>query len=254
MVLGAQLYTVRDRIKTLEGIESTLKSIASIGYTTVQVSGMGKIEPEKLREICDRFGLKIVITHTNPDRILAEPEAVAREHKILGCDLIGIGKMPQKYGFTVQGVKSFIADYMPAAKVFEKNGMRLMYHNHNYEFERVNGKLIIDLLAEGFDSELLGFTLDTYWVQAGGADPVEIIEKYSGRIPAVHLKDMTYRNSREASVMAPVGEGNMNWNRILPACERAGTKWALVEQDTCEEDPLVCLKKSFGYLHGLHLK
>jgi len=254
MVLGAQLYTVRELIQTPEGIESTLKKIAEIGYTTVQVSGIGKIEPEKLRAICDRLGLKIVITHTSPDRILEEPEAVISDHRILGCDLIGIGSMPGKYGFTVEAVKKFIGDYLPVAKIIAKNGMRLMYHNHNMEFERIGGKMILDMLAEGFDSELLGFTLDTYWVQAGGADPAEYLEKLSSRVPAVHLKDMGYRNSKKGQIMCPVGEGNINWNRIIHACEKAGAKWALVEQDVCEEDPLICLKKSFEYLHGQNLK
>lgn len=248
MKTGAQLYTVRDLMQTAEGMESTLKEIAKMGYKTVQVSGIGPYEPAWLRKLCDGLGLRIVITHTSPDRMLEDIDGVIKDHKILGCDLVGVGCMPGKYGFTLEGVKGFIRDFNPVAKSLAKAGMRLMYHNHNMEFDRIGGKLILDMLAEGFDSELLGFTLDTYWVQAGGGDPVQYLEKLAGRVPAVHLKDMGFRNAQHSFIMCPVGHGNMNWDRILPACEKAGVKWALVEQDTCEESPLVCLKKSFDYL------
>ena len=253
MVLGAQLFTVRELAKTPEQIDTVLKKIAEIGYTTVQVSGIGPIEPAKLRGICDRCGLRIVITHSSADRMLEDPEAVVKDHEILGCNLIGLGSLG-KYAYTEDGIRQFIRDFTPVAKTYARHGMRLMYHNHNMEFDRIGGKLIFDLLADAFDSELLGFTLDTYWVQAGGADPTEWLEKLSGRVPAIHLKDMAFHNEPKGQVMAPVGHGNMNWKRILPAAEKAGAQWALVEQDTCEEDPLICLQKSFEFLRSQNLR
>ena len=249
MILGAQLYTVRDQMKTPEAIEKGLKAIAGMGYQTVQVSGIGPIDPGRLRAVCDRLGLTIVITHNNADRLLHDTVGVIRENRTLGCGLVGIGSMPEKYRYSVEGCEQFIRDYTPVARQIAESGMKFMYHNHNFELEHFGGQTILDRLADGFDRDEVGFTLDTYWIQNAGGDPAACLEKLAGRVPAVHLKDMVY--AEKNVVMAPVGEGNMNWGRITEACEKAGTRWILVEQDTCREDPFICLKKSFGYLTSL---
>lgn len=248
MLLGAQLFTLRDEMKTPDAIEKGLHKVAAMGYRTVQVSGIGAIDPGRLRAICDREGLSIVITHTPQERLLHDIDAVIAEHKILGCGLIGIGSMPDAYRFSVEGCEQFIRDYTPVARKVADSGMRFMYHNHNFEFEKFGGRTLFDRLVEGFDPSV-GFTLDTYWVQNAGGDPAALLERLAGRVPAVHLKDMVYAD--RSVVMAPVGEGNMNWARITAACEKAGVQWALVEQDTCREDPFTCLEKSLRNLQKL---
>ena len=102
-----------------------------------------------MREICDENGLQIVLTHTDPNRILNDTEAVIREHDIMGCDYIGIGMMPQKYA-SPQWLWHFADDYKEAAKKIAAAGKLLMYHNHNIEFQRFHGKLVMDTLLESF--------------------------------------------------------------------------------------------------------
>ena len=92
----------------------------------------------------------------------------------------------------------------------------------------------------------MGFTLDTFWVQAGGGDPAQWIEKLSGRVPVIHLKDYAYGRQ-----MAVVGEGNINFGRVFEKAEAAGTQFMLVEQDDCHgEDPFECLRRSYEYLRS----
>lgn len=249
MILGAQLYTVTSYIQTEKDIRYTLKSIANMGYTTVQVSGMGKIAPTILREICDELSLKIVITHTNPERILNETDQVIREHEILGCDYIGIGGMPEKYR-TAAWYEHFAMDFKEPAKKIADAGKLFMYHNHNFEFEKIGGKRIIERLLEDFSPEEIGITLDTYWVQAAGADICEWIEILKDRIHCVHLKDMTVKGFQQ--LMAPVLEGNINFQAVLEAIEKAGTtKYLLVEQDVCQGSPFDCLQTSYNNLAKL---
>ena len=91
---------------------------------------------------------------------------------------------------------------------------------------------------------LLGFVPDTFWIQAGGGDPAAWIERLSGRVTCIHLKDYAYGRN-----FAPIGEGNLNWPRIFAAAEKAGTRYMLVEQDNCYgEDPFECLKRSYAFL------
>ena len=247
MQIGAQLYTLRTYLQTESDIRITLKKVAEMGYKVVQVSGVGKIDPGVLREICDENGLKIALTHNPAERILYDTDKLIEEHNILGCDYIGLGGMPEKYR-TDFWVEQFAKDYMDAAKKIAAAGKYFMYHNHAFEFERLpNGKLFIETLIETMPAELMGFTLDTYWVQAGGADPIQWIERLNGRLPCVHFKDMTAKGN--GPIMAPVGEGNLNWPAIIKKLEElGGTKYALVEQDTCQESPFICLKKSHDNL------
>ncbi len=243
MKIGAQLYTVRGSTQTLEGFSETLKRVADIGYKVVQVSGSCPFEAEWLKGELEKNGLTCAVTHTPADRLLGEPEKVAKEHKIFGCRYVGLGWN----AFTLEGGDTpdgFIEKYLPAAKKLHDGGVRFMYHNHDQEFKKVGGRLIFDILAEAFPEELMGFIVDAFWVQAGGGDPALWIKKLSGRCPCIHLKDYAYGRK-----FAPVGEGNMNFPAIFYAAEQAGVEYMLVEQDDCYgEDPLDCLKRSYEYL------
>ena len=115
MLLGAQSYTIRTYCQNEQDFRESMRRIADIGYTTVQLSGIGPIEPTILRDICDEAGLKIVLTHTNPDRVLNDTENVIREHDILGCKYIGIGSMPKGYR-SAEGIHGFEKDFTLPAK------------------------------------------------------------------------------------------------------------------------------------------
>jgi sugar phosphate isomerase/epimerase len=252
MILGAQTYTVRTYMQNERDIRFSLQKIAEIGYKTVQISAIGKIEPERLRAICDELGLKIVLTHSSEDRILNDTDALIREHDVLGCDYIGIGGMPERYRSSApEWAEHFAKDFTEPAKKIAAAGKLFCYHQHNFEFEKLpDGRRIMEMLLEEMPPELMGVTLDTYWIQAAGGDVCRWIERMGDRIPCVHLKDMTVHGFEPQ--MAPVMEGNMNFEAILKTLERIGTtKYLLVEQDTCRESPFVCLKKSYDNLARL---
>ncbi|MDR3121622.1 MAG: sugar phosphate isomerase/epimerase [Clostridiales bacterium] len=254
MVLGAQLYNLRQFTQSERDLELSLQKVAQIGYRTVQISGIGGgIPAERVRALCDRYALQITLTHTSPDRILNETEAVIREHDVMGCDYIGIGIMPDRYRCDAW-LDRFPTDFLPAARRIAAAGKLLMYHNHEFEFSKINGRRVIEYLAESFAPDEMGFTLDTYWVQAGGGDVCAWISALAGRIPCVHLKDMDVLPDRTV-VMAPIMEGNMNFPAILKALEAAGgVKYLLIEQDFCLESPFVCLEKSYRNLAALGYK
>lgn len=252
MKTGAQLYTVRDYIQTEKDFAYTVKKIAEIGYTTLQISAIGKnISATRIRNICDEYGIKIVLTHSNPDRILYDTDALIEEHQIMGCDYIGIGCMPDKYR-SAHWISHFADDYLEPARKIAAAGKLLMYHNHHFEFEKFHGKYMLEYLLEAFAPNELGITLDTYWIQAAGGDVCQWIEKLENRIPCVHLKDMSVEQS--SPHMAPVMEGNMNFPAILHALESSCCKYLLVEQDICQTSPFDCLKKSYENLSALGYK
>lgn len=252
MQIGAQFFTLRDHCKTLEDFSESLKKVADIGYRTVQISGVCPYEPEWLRDRLTETGLSCVITHTNQDRIADETQQVIADHAVFGCDYIGVGSMPGQLRHPGD-YDSFVERFRPAGEAIAAAGKRLMYHNHHFEFMKApDGKLYLEKLMEDFAPEALGFTLDTYWVQFGGGDPAAWLERLSGRVPCIHLKDMACVDFEQH--MAPVGEGNLNWPRILAAAEKAGAKYLLVEQDDCYgEDPFDCLRRSYQFLRAAGL-
>lgn len=255
MKTGAQLYTVRAYTQNERDFACTIGKIAEMGYQTVQLSAIGKeLKPERIREICDRAGLEIVLTHSDVNRILYDTDRLIAEHDILGCRYIGLGAMPDKYR-TPEWLWHFAEDFKEPAQKIAAAGKLLMYHNHNFEFrkfaaqgapEAAPDKRMIEYLTEWFSAQELGFTLDTYWVQAAGADVCQWIRILKDRIPCVHLKDMEM--TENGPVMAPVMEGNLNFPGILKELENSCCEYLLVEQDVCRTSPFDCLKTSYDNL------
>lgn len=249
MKIGAQFFTVRDFCKNLNGLSESLKKVADIGYKTVQISGVCDYEPQWLRDELAKNGLKCVLTH-KPLAVLKDSKKVCEDHRIFGCKNIGLGW----YGYSGENPDDnyprFKEIFTPIAKGIKENGGYFMYHNHDQEFIKLDGKAILHHIAEDFAPDELGFTLDTFWIQAGGANPAEYVEQFAGRIPCIHLKDYAYGRK-----MAVVGEGNINFDKVIAAAEKSAVEYLLVEQDDCYgENPFDCLKRSYDYLKAMGLE
>ena len=264
MKFGVQLYTLHDYTKTLEDFEETLRKVAEIGFKYVQVSGTCEFEPEWLKEKLEKYGLECVLTHTNPAKMFEDAKKVCDDHTVFNCDYIGLGGMPRLWNFddftSDEVVDKFVEEYLPIMETFKENGKYMMYHNHHYEFAKMsNGNFMWDELAKRIPANLMGFTLDTYWIQYGGKNPVKEIKKLAGRLPCVHFKDYAIaRGPRDPSIrFAPIGSGNLDWDEIIAACKESGVKYALIEQDNSfGAVPFECLKFSYDFLisKGLEAK
>lgn len=247
--LVAQLYTVRDFTQTPEDIKMTLKKVKEIGYSAVQVSGFGPIDPYHLKDLADETGVKIVVTHSDEYRMRNDFDALVKEHKLWDCKYVGLGSMPKDYPRDYDGYARFAREFSDIARKFADEGLKLVYHNHAFEFEKFRGKTGLEIIFDESDPEVFGFEIDTYWVQAGGADPVEWIKKVQGRMEVIHLKDMAIKERKQ--IYAEIGEGNLNWPKILKACDDIGVKWYCVEQDICPGDPFESLAISFNNLKAM---
>ena len=250
--IGAQLYTVRDFCQTLDDFADTLAKVADMGYKVIQVSGSCEYEPEWLREQLKKNGLTCELTHIELPDIIRDPDQLVADHNVYGCKQIGIGYMPPEYRGDPAKVEAFCNTFDAAAKRIRELGSTLMYHNHAFEYEdRGDGVHYMQMIADRFPADKLGFTLDTYWVQYAGYDVCAEIERLSGRLPVVHIKDMEILPDGTRRY-CPIGYGVQKYEEILPAFEKAGTKVAFVEQDEWfGRDPFDCLKTSFDYLHSI---
>ncbi|MGY8824916.1 MAG: sugar phosphate isomerase/epimerase family protein [Candidatus Latescibacterota bacterium] len=250
-VIAAQLYTLRDFTKTPDDIRDTFNKVSELGYEAVQVSGMGAIEPQALKDIADASGLQIIATHISYQRICDEPEAVIAEHILWGCKHVAIGGLPQEYR-NEEGFSRFATEASVAAQPLIDAGLTFSYHNHSFELQHFGNRTGMQMLVEDSNPATFSFEIDTYWIQHGGANPVTWLQKLSDRMHVVHLKDMAMDGSKQ--LFAEVGEGNLEWEAILAACRQAGIEWYIIEQDACQRDPFASLKMSLDNLRamGLH--
>ena len=258
--VAAQMYTVRDFTTTAVGLAQSLAKISEIGYPAVQMSGIGamagetpEVSPELARRMLDDNGLKCIATHRGWDSLAEDTEREIAFHHTLGCDFAAIGGLPQSYSARgAAGFSDFARDAAPVIARLKAAGIRFGYHNHAFEFERTGFQN--DLPRTRFDifidegGDDLYLELDLYWVSHAGLNPERLIERCAGRMPVIHVKDKEVADSEP--VMAPVGEGNLDWAYLLPACAAAGVEWYAVEQDTCRRDPFDCLRSSFWFLTG----
>lgn len=250
--LGFQLYTIRDFIKDPEFADLALAKVAKAGYSQIHTACVDEKDTEFI-DLVHKNGMSIVGTHYSFTKILEAPEQTMELHRAWGTTNVGIGAMPSDARKSLEGLKTFIDKFNKAAELYAKQGFKLTYHNHNFEFVRIDGKkTIMDLLYEGLDPATTSFVLDTCWVAAGGGDVTDWMEKLAGRIDILHLKD-TYLEKDEVKglthVITEVGNGSVAWDKVMDTAEKIGVKYYVVEQDkNWSPTPFDSLKMSADFL------
>jgi sugar phosphate isomerase/epimerase len=247
--LAAQLYTVRDHCQTAADLAATAKKIRAIGYPAVQLSGLGPISEKEIVTIMRDAGLGICATHEPSQEILDQPELSIARLQRLGCTLTAY-PFPRDVDFTKsEQVRTLVRKLDAAGEKFRAAGMVLGYHNHAIEFVKFEGAPVLDFIYANTGPLNLVGEIDTYWIHYGGGDVVEWCEKLRDRLPFIHLKDYGF-TAENKPTYCEIGNGTLNWKKIIRAAEASGCRWFIVEQDTCPGDPFDSLKLSFDYIRA----
>jgi sugar phosphate isomerase/epimerase len=265
--IGVQLYTVRDAIA--KDFDGSLAKVAAIGYKNVELAGFafdgGAVTyfgrtPQEMRAALDKHGLVAPSTHVNYTSLAPENfPKVLEASKVLGHKYIVNPWIEEEIRKQPGGWKSVTETFNRVGEASKKAGFQFGYHNHWFEFLPVDGKLPYDILLEGCDPDLVKMELDLCWITAAGADPVKYFEKYPGRFPLVHVKDLKKippvsaggaQNFGDTVDLTEVGSGIIDWKRILSHGEKAGIKLYIVEHDH-PKAPFDSIKTSYEYLQKL---
>ena len=239
--LALQLYTVRDLASN--DFPGTLERVAGIGYDGVEIAGVtGGMDAPDLKMLLDDLGLKVCGSHTGLDQLENDLDSVVEFNKTLGNEHVVVPYLGEDRRQGAQGWRETAAAMNAVGSRLKDVGLTLCYHNHSFEFQQFDGQFGLDIFYEACDPNLVQAELDTYWVQHGKQDPVAYIRKYAGRVPLVHLKDMS---AGDNPTFAEVGTGIMDFDGIVRAAQEAGTKWFIVEQDTTPGNPMVSARISF---------
>ena len=267
--LAIQLYSVRDDME--KDFEGTVKKIKELGYEGVEFAGLFGKSGLEVKALCDELDLVPVSAHVPYYDMLENPEAVLKDYQDLGCKYVVVPYLTEEcrpgtdgWNATVEGIRKIGA----AAK---EMGLQLLYHNHDFEFLKIDGKYALDILYDTIPADLLQTELDTCWVNVGGEEPAAYVEKYTGRAPVVHLKDFAGQKgngplykligieeeetdaSENTFEFRPVGSGCQDWKKIIASAEKAGAQWLVVEQDdpSMQKTPMECAEMSINYLKNL---
>ena len=265
--IALQLYSVRDDMEA--DFAGTLKKVKSFGYDGVEFAGLFGHTAEEVKKMCADAGVTPISAHVPYDE-LKKGDETFKTYAEIGCKYIVIPWINAEYLAGGEKNAEFYENVKKFGELANKHGMKLCYHNHDFEFEKVDGEYKIDLLYKAISPELLSTQLDTCWVNVGGENPADFVRKYNGRIEIVHLKDFAgtkggnmyaligndESKKKEASgtfEFRPVGSGLQNFPAILEACKEVNAKWVVVEQDqpSMGKTPLECAKTSIEYLKSI---
>ena len=244
--IGIQLYTVRDAM--LSDATGTLKQLAKIGYKELESARSAKgnyygLDPKEIKKITKDLGMTLRSGHVHIDENWQRSveQAVATGQDYLVCS-----SLPSK-GQTIENYKKVAEIFNKAAEDCKKAGLTFGYHNHEYEFEKEKGEILYDVLLNNTDPELVKMELDLGWVLVTGNDPVQYFEKYPGRFPLWHLKDMK-KNEPESTEF---GKGQIDIKRMMELAGQSGMKYFFVEQEEYANDPMESIRHNYNYLKKL---
>ncbi|HCD34362.1 MAG TPA: hypothetical protein DER01_18270 [Phycisphaerales bacterium] len=252
--VGAQMYTCHQHLKTAEDVKTSFEKISAMGYTCAQVSGIpaGTIETPALAQLLKDTGIECSVTHVPLD-MMKDTNKCVEYHQALGCKYTAIGGFfPQENQYDPKLWIDFAKEYNDIVAKLAEHGLTAGYHNHSHEWIHcTNGKTPIELIHENSNSNVW-FEIDVYWVAHGGGDPCQWLEKVANRCPVLHYKDMGIDHERN-QFMCEVGDGNLNWERIIETTKKIGTEYVMVERDSGKLDPFDSLEVSLKNLKAMGL-
>ncbi len=251
--LAAQVYTIRDFIKSIDAFAASMQKIRAIGYDGVQLDleHHPDVPAAAIKRACDDAGLTICISHFGYELFTDELDAIIERQQIWQCTQTAIVAMPRHYHEAgADGYRRFAREASAIGEKLAAHGITLSYHNHSFEFVRFGEQTGLEIIFAESDPREIHAEIDTYWVQHGGADPADWIRRVAGRMNIVHYKDMAILPEGQ-QVFAEIGEGNLNWPTIVEATLAAKVPWIVIEQDRCRRDPFESLAMSYRHLHQL---
>jgi len=233
------MYTVREA--AAEDFPGALRRVAELGYDAVELAGMHDLSVTELGQLLTDLGLKVVSGHVPLPDLRSSLEQRIETYLALGADYLVCPWLPPEERSNEDGFRSIAAELDQIGARCRAQGLQFCYHHHDFELVQFSGKYGLDILLLNSDPAHVQLEADTYWLKVAGVDPADYIHRWSGRVPLVHIKDVT---ASEPPTFGEVGSGILDWDEILKTSKKAGTKWYIVEQDRCPGDPFASLQIS----------
>lgn len=227
--VAAQIYSVREA--AAEDFGAAMQRLADMGYDGVELAGLYGKSAAEIRACLESAGLQAISAHVPVEEFENDLEKTVQTYKEIGCKYVAIPYLNKDRWYGGSQYQDTLDNIDKISEKCREAGMELLYHNHNFEFEKTDeGTYQLDDFYGTVPAEKLKTELDLCWVKVGGADPVTYLHKYSGRCPIVHVKDFIRKDGEV--VLVAVGDGEVGAKAVVPAAVESGAQWLVVEQDT----------------------
>jgi sugar phosphate isomerase/epimerase len=243
--IGIQLYSVRDMMKA--DLPGTLRKVAAVGYKEVEFAGYFGRTPAQIKELLKKNGLTSPSTHIPIETLEKDSVRAFADAKAIGHQWVTVPWIPEERRKTADSWKQITTLLNQLGPQAKAAGLRLAYHNHDFEFKTVDGIKPYDMMLSQTDPSLVDFEMDLYWVTFAGNDPLDYFNRFPKRFPLVHVKDSAGPPDNK---MVDVGKGTIDFRAIFAQSDKAGIKHYFVEHDQ-PTDPMATLRNSYKYLHAL---
>lgn len=254
--ISLQMYTLRNVTTDMTGFENALRKLRKIGFETIQFSIPQNFDAKAVKKLFDAYKMKNDSVFC-PFLSLEERESEMLEQcELFDTKYVRVDSIPTQL-VSPAGFKMFAHYLNEVGEGYKKQGKKLIYHFHAFEFINFGKETGLSILLRETDPEIVTFQPDTHWIQAGGCDPADYIKSISDRVSYVHVKDYAIGQrgpllESTPSRFAVIGEGNLDWPKIIAACKSFDCPLYVIEQDdTYGEDPFACVKRSYDALVGL---
>ena len=257
-IVGLQLYSLRDQLP--KDVKGNIAKVAAAGYKEVETFGYSKdrgfwgLDAKAFSELLKSNGLKTPSGHFGMDDYFVHDKTDVLKTYIEAANITGMSYIivPSINGEVLKTADQFkmVADKMnKAAEICKTSGLKLGYHNHNFEWKPVDGTTFYDVLLKETDPALVHMEMDIFWVVRAGQDPVKIFEQHPGRFALCHLKD---RDKTNTNLNTEIGKGSIDFKTILRKAKLAGLKHFIVEQENyINIDPYVSIAESSAYVKNV---
>lgn len=242
--IGLQLYTIRRLLE--QDFEGTIKKVTGYGIKDVEFAGYYGRNPKEVRKSLDRFGLSSSSAHIDAATLRKGLERACEGARVIGQRYLVLGWLPPEERRSLDDYKRLIENLNKGAEICAKSGVFLGYHNHDFEFTEIDGKIPYHLIVTETGS--MPLELDVYWAKKAGRDPLEMMKAHRGRFRLLHLKDMS---AGQEKAFTEIGSGVIDFESILAQAPASGVEHCYVEQDETPGDPFDSVKKSLGYLRSI---
>lgn len=244
--IGLQLYTVRRDLE--KDFEGTLRKVSALGIKEVEFAGYFKQKPEDIKKLLKELKLSAPSAHIGTENLRKDLAKTIEDAKIVGHKYLVLGYLPENERKTLDDYKRLSELLNKSGEECRKSGLQFAYHNHDFEFLKLEEKIPFDMILAETDSENVKIELDLYWTTKGGKNPVDYFEKYPKRFPLVHVKDM---DNTPKKFFTEVGRGVIDFKKIFSKADQAGIEHYFIEQDETPAAPIESVKISLDYLKKL---
>lgn len=228
--IAVAIYNFRDHCRTESDLATTLKRLRDIGYSALQMWDAGDVPTEVIAGLLEENEIYCCSTHDSQADYSDNFERTVQKQRQYGCALSILASPGRDRNyFSAEGTMALAAELNQIGRRLKEQGIGFGYHNHHREFARFTDKTMLEELVDNTDPETVTFEVDLHWVQRGGGSPVKWIKKVAGRMPVVHFKDFSIVEGQP--VFSEIGEGNLDWEGILAACQETKVRWYVIEQD-----------------------